>query len=77
MNTPVPRTGKKNRRKVKNARTGTVGSKILPGRYSDEGEKGPWFRRLVRRSENRQWRSEAVRDLPAGPLAADDEDLPR
>ncbi|MFI0742810.1 hypothetical protein ACH4PU_32715 [Streptomyces sp. NPDC021100] len=66
MSIPVPRTGKKKRRKSKNARTGTVGSKILPGRYSDEGDKGAWFRRLVRRCETRQWRSEAKQDLPAG-----------
>ncbi|WP_424892328.1 hypothetical protein [Streptomyces sp. XH2] len=66
MSSPVPRTGKRKRRKVKNARTGTVGSKILPGRYSDEGEKGPWFRRLVRRREACQWRSElAVTDRPS------------
>ncbi|KOT46669.1 hypothetical protein ADK41_00035 [Streptomyces caelestis] len=65
MSTPVPGTGAKKRparrRKVKNARTGSVGSKILPGRYSDEGEKGPWFRRLVRRAETRSWRREASR----------------
>lgn len=62
MSTPVPRTGaKKKRRKVKNARTGSVGSKILPGRYSDEGEKGQWFRRLVRRAEARAWQREASR----------------
>ncbi len=65
MSTPVPGTGAKKRRplrrKVKNARTGSVGSKILPGRYSDEGEKGPWFRRLVRRAETRSWWREASR----------------
>lgn len=57
--TPVPGTGRFKRRKYKHARTGTVGSKILPHRYGDEGEKGPQFRRLVRRSEGRAWRAEA------------------
>jgi hypothetical protein len=65
MSTPAPGTGTKRRRqlrrKVKNARTGSVGSKILPGRYSDEGQKGPWFRRLVRRAETRNWLREASR----------------
>ncbi len=65
MSTPVPGTEAKQRParrpKVKNARTGTVGSKILPGRYSDEGEKGPWFRRLVRRAETRAWQREEAR----------------
>lgn len=61
MSAPIPGTGRKLRRKVKNARTGSVGSKILPGRYSDEGEKGLWFRRPVRRAETRSWRREASR----------------
>ncbi|SCG02407.1 hypothetical protein GA0115259_107761, partial [Streptomyces sp. MnatMP-M17] len=38
---PVPHTGRPKRRKYHNARTGTVGSKVLPHRYGDEGEKGP------------------------------------
>jgi hypothetical protein len=38
-------------------RTGTMGSKILAHRYGDESEKGPWFRRLVRRSEERACRA--------------------
>lgn len=37
------------------------GSKILPGRYGDEVEKGQWFRRLVRRAETRNWQREASR----------------
>lgn len=65
MSAPAPGTGAKKRRplrrKVKNARTGSVGSKILPGRYSDEGEKRPGVRRLVRRAETRSWRREASR----------------
>ncbi|MFF9785629.1 hypothetical protein [Streptomyces nigrescens] len=56
---PVPGTGRTKRRKYKHARTGTVGSKALAHRYADEGEKGPWFRRLVRRSEERAWRKDA------------------
>jgi hypothetical protein len=34
-----------------------MGSKILAHRYGDESEKGPWFRRLVRRSEERACRA--------------------
>ncbi|MFF9785617.1 hypothetical protein [Streptomyces nigrescens] len=44
------------RRKYRNARTGTVGSKALPHRYGDEGEKGPRHRRQIRRREERLWR---------------------
>lgn len=55
---PVPGTGSKKRRKVKNARTG-AGSKVLTHRFGDEGDKGPWFRRLVRRSGERAWRRES------------------
>jgi hypothetical protein len=58
VNAPVPGTGRTKRRKVKNARTGAMGSKVLAHRYGDQGEKGPWFRRLVRRSEARAWRRE-------------------
>jgi hypothetical protein len=58
LNAPVPRTGKRKRRKYKNARTGSVLSKALPHRYPDEQEKGSWFRRLIRRKEERNWRGE-------------------
>lgn len=53
---PVIRTGRRSRRPSRNARTGTVGSKALPHRYGDEGEKGPKHRRQIRRAEQRQWR---------------------
>ncbi len=57
---PVPRTGRAKSRKYHNARTGTVGSKVLPHRYGDEGEKGPKHRRQVRRCEERLWRREVA-----------------
>ncbi|MEU5900436.1 hypothetical protein [Streptomyces venezuelae] len=60
MSNPVPGTGRRKRRKYKNARTGTVGSKALPHRFGDEGEKGPIQRRLVRRAETRLWRRELL-----------------
>lgn len=53
---PVPRTGRTKRRKYRHARTGTVGSKVLPHRYGDEGVKGPKHRRQIRRREERLWR---------------------
>ncbi|MFE1190208.1 hypothetical protein [[Kitasatospora] papulosa] len=55
---PVPRTGRARSRKY--ARTGTVGSKVLPHRYGDEGEKGPKHRRQIRRCEERLWRREVA-----------------
>jgi hypothetical protein len=53
---PVPHTGRSKQRKYKSARTGSVLSKALPHRYADEGDKGPWLRRVIRRREERFWR---------------------
>ncbi|MEU5403751.1 hypothetical protein ABZ348_31215 [Streptomyces sp. NPDC005963] len=37
----------------------SAGSRILEHRYPDEGDRGPWIRRLVRRREERLWKKEA------------------
>jgi len=37
-------------------------SRIIPHRYADEGDKGPWFRRLIRQRENTFWRRELARE---------------
>jgi hypothetical protein len=37
-------------------------SRIVPHRYADEGDKGPWFRRLIRRREAKLWRGELDND---------------
>ncbi|WP_406192456.1 hypothetical protein OH733_05215 [Streptomyces griseus] len=37
----------------------SAGSHALENRYADEGEKGGWIRRLVRRREARLWKKEA------------------
>lgn len=62
MSVPVPGTGRsrwharKNRAGRPNGLLGS--SRIIPHRYEDEGDKGPWFRRIVRRREARLWRKE-------------------
>jgi hypothetical protein len=62
MSIPVAGTGrsrihsKKDRAGKSN---GVIGSsRLLPHRYADEGDKGPAFRRSIRRLENVQWRRE-------------------
>lgn len=37
-------------------------SRIIPHRYADEGDKGPWFRRLIRQREEAFWRREVTRE---------------
>ncbi|WP_432006337.1 hypothetical protein [Streptomyces parvus] len=37
----------------------SAGSRVLEHRYADEGDKGGWIRRLVRRRETRLWKKEA------------------
>ncbi|MFF7800214.1 hypothetical protein [Streptomyces olivaceus] len=37
----------------------SAGSRALGHRYADEGDKGGWMRRLVRRREARLWKKEA------------------
>lgn len=65
MGSPVPGTGRKSpaslRSKTGGGSRGSVsaGSHALENRYADEGEKGGWIRRLVRRREARLWKKEA------------------
>lgn len=62
MSDPIPRTGRRRWHSRSNRAgrpNGLLGSsRILPHRYRDEGDKGQWFRRLVRRREERMWRRE-------------------
>lgn len=62
MSTPVAGTGRRRwHRKANRAGrpNGLLGaSRILPHRYRDEGDKGQWFRRVIRRREERFWRRE-------------------
>ncbi|UFD98000.1 hypothetical protein PQC18_gp62 [Streptomyces phage Pablito] len=65
MSEPVPGTGRKSpaarrtKAKSKNGAGVSAGSRVLPHRYADEGEKGGWIRRLIRRREARLWKKEA------------------
>ncbi|GGY88777.1 hypothetical protein CP967_31255 [Streptomyces nitrosporeus] len=63
MSTPVPGTGRPRWHSRKNRAGRPNGllsaSRIIPHRYADEGDKGPWFRRIVRRREARLWKKEA------------------
>jgi hypothetical protein len=36
----------------------SANSRVASHRYMDEGDKGPAFRRLIRRRETRLWRAE-------------------
>ncbi|WNI28636.1 hypothetical protein [Streptomyces sp. ITFR-6] len=62
MSAPVPGTGRSRWHSRKN-RAGRpngllAASRIIPHRYADEGDKGAWFRRIVRRREARLWKKE-------------------
>lgn len=61
--TPIPRTGRSRRWHPGRGRNHGVSanSRILPHRYADEGDKGQWFRRVIRRREKAMWVRE-VRD---------------
>jgi hypothetical protein len=61
VSSPVPNTGRRrtHRRYPKNG--GLSGR--LPGRYPDEGEKGAWFRRIIRKRERDLWRREIRDDI--------------
>lgn len=66
MSEPVPGTGRKSpgsrrSKRLPGKRGGSVsaGSRALGHRYADEGDKGGWIRRLVRRREARLWKKEA------------------
>ncbi len=66
MGDPIPGTGRKSpaslrSKKLPGKRGGSVsaGSRVLEHRYADEGDKGGWIRRLVRRRETRLWKKEA------------------
>ncbi|MFE4451458.1 hypothetical protein [Streptomyces sp. NPDC056796] len=37
----------------------SAGSHVVESRFADEGDKGGWIRRLVRRREARLWKKEA------------------
>lgn len=36
----------------------SANSRIVNHRYADEGDKGKWYRRFIRRREERFWRRE-------------------
>ncbi|WP_128378527.1 hypothetical protein [Streptomyces cavernae] len=62
MSIPVAGTGRSRYHSKKNRAGKPNGvmssSRLLPHRYADEGDKGPQFRRTIRRLENIQWRRE-------------------
>ncbi|MGW8630573.1 hypothetical protein [Streptomyces sp. NPDC055793] len=65
MSDPVPGTGRKSPAALRSKTGGTpqpgvsAGSRTVYHHYADEGEKGGWIRRLVRRREARLWKREA------------------
>ncbi len=65
MSDPIPGTGRKSpaarrtKAKSKNGSGVSASSRVLYHHYADEGEKGGWIRRLVRRREARIWKKEA------------------
>lgn len=63
MSTPVPRTGRRRWHSKRNRAGRPNGllsaSRVLPHRYADEGDNGPWFRRILRRRERALWTAEA------------------
>ncbi|WP_406324025.1 hypothetical protein [Streptomyces niveus] len=61
MSIPVPHTGRK-RYHHRYPKNGGLSGR-LPGRYPDEGEKGAWYRRIIRRAESAMWRREALDDM--------------
>lgn len=66
---PIPGTGCRNCRcyfcaQNSSRNSGVMGnSKILSHRYAGEGERGPVFRREIRRKENVMWRNEALSEM--------------
>lgn len=59
---PVSRTGRWRSRAAWHRKTGrgvSANSRVLQHHYEDEGDKGQWVRRKVRRIEARLWRREA------------------
>ncbi|MFE6493395.1 hypothetical protein [Streptomyces sp. NPDC057748] len=58
MTLPIPHTGRR-RWHRRRSRGVSASSRIIPHRYADEGDRGRWFRRLVRRREEKQWVREA------------------
>lgn len=61
MGSPVPHTGRQ-RWHQRRSRGVSANSRIVSHRYADEGDKGKWFRRLVRRREERLWIKEFRQD---------------
>lgn len=56
MNTPVPHTGRNHYHRHHPKNGGLSGR--LPGRYADEGDKGPTYRRAIRHREGADLRRE-------------------
>ncbi len=61
MSAPVPGTGRSPHCRPR-SRGVSGGSRIVPHRFADEGDRGRPFRRLVRRRERNLWRKEATDD---------------
>ncbi|QDP44265.1 hypothetical protein KGG70_gp19 [Streptomyces phage Celia] len=61
MSVPVPGTGRKRYHRTKQGGV-SASSRVIEHRYADEGEKGRWIRRLVRRRETRLWKRESRED---------------
>lgn len=57
MSQPVPGAGR-SRWHRRRSRGVSANSRMVRHRYADEGDKGQWFRRFIRRREERMWRSE-------------------
>ncbi|MET8691761.1 hypothetical protein ABZV65_04350 [Streptomyces bauhiniae] len=59
MSLPIPGTGGKRGRYSTRSRGVSGSSRIIPHRYPDEGDRGPNFRRQIRKREDALWRKEA------------------
>lgn len=66
MGQPVPGTGRKSPAALRSKTGGfrqagvSASSRVMRHFYADEGEKGRYIRRLVRRREERIWKREQV-----------------
>jgi hypothetical protein len=59
MGIPVKGTGRKRYHRPSQGGV-SASSRIVEGRWADEGEKGQSIRRLVRRRETRMWKREQI-----------------
>lgn len=62
MSLPVAGTGRSRWHRRRSAGV-IANSRELEHRYPDEGDKGPWIRRLARRRKERRWVREAREDV--------------